>query len=529
MPGTTRSMVGLCLLMAAGCAPETTSPETVAGPAEEAITGGQVENGMQGVVMIRRRGQPHCTGTLIGDRLVLTAGHCVTPTSPSEQNISWSTDLEVFFGVDGAHPVATRKIACVSTEPRFNLNGSPSCNGYAFHDLALITLDADAPASIPRYTVNRTTMTGWEGNRLFYVGYGYSQVNGIIKTGVGTRRSVRIPILMHTCYDHDCDLTQDPFGCINPPVNPMHPVGPWAFTVGEPGHDICGGDSGGPAFVEQNGSYKVAGVSSYGDAVCDTWGVSARVDTHLPFVDSGTCTGVRTQALNQVLSGAADGWIERTVTVGNKGDNANRSMHHDVLFELTGGTGDADLYVSYGTDFDEKTIDPFMPPPQVCFLNKDGNEEKCHMHKAGTYYVKVHGMAAFSGVTLRASYFDAVQGTPQPQPDPDPDPVPNTCCTHYLGGTYGDGACSYGYQCCQGEWHLAGTCGGCTCAETSGRKGCGCGSTPPPGSCHHSAGGLFGNHACTNNSQCCDGAWKSKNACGTCTCTDTWGRNGCGT
>lgn len=46
-------------------------------------------------------------------------------------------------------------------------------------------------------------------------------------------------------------------------------------------------------------------------------------------------------------------------------------------------------------------------------------------------------------------------------------------CTHSLGGTYGNLACSPGYQCCDGRWRGREACGACTCTEETGRAGCG--------------------------------------------------------
>jgi hypothetical protein len=69
----------------------------------------------------------------------------------------------------------------------------------------------------------------------------------------------------------------------------------------------------------------------------------------------------------------------------------------NATFQLSGGTGDADLYVRYGTPPTTSTYD--------CRPYIDGNEEICAMPAtAGTWYVMVHGYSAFSGVTLVGRY-----------------------------------------------------------------------------------------------------------------------------
>ena len=68
-----------------------------------------------------------------------------------------------------------------------------------------------------------------------------------------------------------------------------------------------------------------------------------------------------------------------------------------VQFAISGGTGDADLYVRLGSP---PTTTVFDCRP---FLN--GNNETCTFNpaQAGTYHVMIRGFTAFSGVTLTAS------------------------------------------------------------------------------------------------------------------------------
>jgi acetyl esterase/lipase len=69
----------------------------------------------------------------------------------------------------------------------------------------------------------------------------------------------------------------------------------------------------------------------------------------------------------------------------------------NATFQLSGGTGDADLYVRYGTPPTTSTYD--------CRPYIDGNEEICAMPAtAGTWYVMVRGYTAFANVSLVASY-----------------------------------------------------------------------------------------------------------------------------
>lgn len=70
----------------------------------------------------------------------------------------------------------------------------------------------------------------------------------------------------------------------------------------------------------------------------------------------------------------------------------------NLKFATSGGTGDADLYVKFGSAPTTSSYD--------CRGYTEGNAESCVIAapSSGTYYVKVHAYATFSGVSLTGSY-----------------------------------------------------------------------------------------------------------------------------
>jgi vibriolysin len=67
-------------------------------------------------------------------------------------------------------------------------------------------------------------------------------------------------------------------------------------------------------------------------------------------------------------------------------------------FEISGGTGDADLYVRFGNPPSSSTYD--------CRPYKGGNAETCTFNnpQAGTWYVMLNGYSAYSGVSLKGTH-----------------------------------------------------------------------------------------------------------------------------
>ncbi|TQV89585.1 M4 family metallopeptidase [Aliikangiella coralliicola] len=71
----------------------------------------------------------------------------------------------------------------------------------------------------------------------------------------------------------------------------------------------------------------------------------------------------------------------------------------DIKFDISGGSGDADLYVKFGSAPTDSSYD--------CRPYRNGNTESCSGSQAGgTYYVRVKAYRSFSGVTLVGNYND---------------------------------------------------------------------------------------------------------------------------
>ncbi|MBA6383266.1 S8 family serine peptidase [Colwellia sp. BRX10-6] len=75
----------------------------------------------------------------------------------------------------------------------------------------------------------------------------------------------------------------------------------------------------------------------------------------------------------------------------------------DINFAMTGGSGDADLYVKFGAEPTDSVYD--------CRPYKSGNVESCASTQAGgTYYVRLKAYSDFAGVSLTGSYTEPTTG-----------------------------------------------------------------------------------------------------------------------
>jgi len=75
----------------------------------------------------------------------------------------------------------------------------------------------------------------------------------------------------------------------------------------------------------------------------------------------------------------------------------------NISFEMSGGSGDADMYVSFGSEPTDSSYD--------CRPYVSGNSETCTgTSTGGTYYVRVKAYSTFASVTLTGSYDEDTGG-----------------------------------------------------------------------------------------------------------------------
>ena len=213
---------------------------------------------MATVAITNQPGSYFCSGTLITESVVLTAAHCLedywgNPVDPST--------LQVFFGDNAYGAGEYRQVSEGIQHPQWNRQALS-------RDIALLRLASVAPAGIapiPYLPASQGLTQADVGTTVDFSGFGLTENNTD-----GQKLHVQNTI------DVVCD---DAAGCWN------NQVVQYAMGYDETPGGPCSGDSGGPAYIMRGGTEYVAGITSYGDQNCESFGVSTMADRYASFID----------------------------------------------------------------------------------------------------------------------------------------------------------------------------------------------------------------------------------------------------
>jgi MYXO-CTERM domain-containing protein len=230
------------------CAPEPDADllTKAIGTAPAAIMGGYADDfdtQVVGMVHVSNMGFASCSGTLIAPNVILTARHCVAPTSG---------DGSVQCGITTFGAVYAANELWVTTKAEFTMAPSdyytgmeivlpPATNDFCGNDQAILILDTPIPNTEAVPATPRIDEPVAAGEIYSAIGYGQLYEDG--PSGARYRRDD----LSAECVAEGC---------------PAQFVAPTEW-LGEAG--VCSGDSGGPA-VDSIG--RVVGVASRGGPVC---------------------------------------------------------------------------------------------------------------------------------------------------------------------------------------------------------------------------------------------------------------------
>lgn len=350
------------------------TPAQDSGPIRPYIVGGEESvPGARPWMVSLQRSSHFCGGSLIKNDWVLTAAHCVDGSSTS--GLYAVVGRHAWNGSDGQRIAVSQIIV----HPAYNDSTSDN-------DIALLKLSSASTLGLTLMQLPDAALideAAAPGDLVTVLGWGTTTEGGSIPSNL---REVDVPVVSNST----CNSSSAYNGQI---TSNMMCAG---FASG--GKDSCQGDSGGPLMFTYAGTDYQAGIVSWGEGCArpNKYGVYTKLLNYVSWVNeqiSGT-PPVGTVLENGVpktgLSGASGSQLQFTMNVpaGASG----------LKFTLSGGSGDADMYVRFGAAPTTSTYD--------CRPYLNGNNETCTISTAqtGTYYVMVRGYSAYSGVSLVGNY-----------------------------------------------------------------------------------------------------------------------------
>lgn len=223
----------------------------------------QKQNGLAYISISTTARQTSCAGTLISRNMVLTAAHCLSAGNTVIRSIL------VVFTPNVNEMTDPREIRNYTRRGTVHMIHESFLNPLIITnriDLALIRLDADAPADIQTAELARSQDLTEPGAYLIQAGYG---------------RTVT-----------DRNIPDDTVGVLRQAENML------VLSRSENGNDIvidetergsCGGDSGGPAFATgADGKLILAGVNSRGTLTdsCIGAGIYVNIASHIEWIEA---------------------------------------------------------------------------------------------------------------------------------------------------------------------------------------------------------------------------------------------------
>jgi secreted trypsin-like serine protease len=180
-----------------------------------------------------------CTGSIVAKDLVITAGHCVGPKKEN-MRVAFRTKLS------GTGPVMS--IKGYVRHPDYDDNGGT--NDKNMNDIALIRIDGVLPEGYNTAKLLGNSADLTDGRDVTLAGYGIT--SGARATGVRKNASTSDDDGAGTLRKVDIAIKQARYSETEVLLDQTH------------GKGACHGDSGGPAFLTQNGDLLLFGVTSRG-------------------------------------------------------------------------------------------------------------------------------------------------------------------------------------------------------------------------------------------------------------------------
>lgn len=323
-----------------------------------------------------------CGGSLIANRWVLTAAHCVEDISGT--NIKQLSVRAAFTDLS-KNTGKSAKIKSVHIHKNYTQS-----NGNAA-DLALLELSSGINGIQYLKLASQQIMSnaGQPGDMASVSGWGTLTDGG---NSPNKLQKVNVPIVSN-------QVCNEP-NAYNGQITPTELCA--GYAQGK--KDSCQGDSGGPLVVKDNGDYYQAGIVSWGDGCAqpNKYGVYTRVSAFNEWIQN-TMDGQPTDDTTGGKPPTEEGFLTSGKLVSNLSADKDGEIDYKIRvskdakilwLDIRGGSGDADLMASYNQEpgVNGSTFAPYLT----------GNDENLLIRdpQPGVWHIKIIGYEAFEGVEL---------------------------------------------------------------------------------------------------------------------------------
>lgn len=218
-----------------------------------------------------------CTGSLIAENAVLTAAHC-SYTKKQNLRIVFGLDIDMTMAIrePDVRQMAIRNVKQIIINPGHNPDEEEK--EVDLSDIAIMIFDGGLPPGYKPAQMLTDNSLLQRGVNVRVAGYGVSQID---LDPIDPKKVRNLQDALDygevICDENqrNClsvDMSGD--GVLREAAAPIATVYDTEVFLDESkGQGTCSGDSGGPAYVEQNGQLLLFGVTSRGSALCDNIGV----------------------------------------------------------------------------------------------------------------------------------------------------------------------------------------------------------------------------------------------------------------
>ncbi|MBO9663044.1 MAG: pre-peptidase C-terminal domain-containing protein [Dokdonella sp.] len=191
-----------------------------------------------------------------------------------------------------------------------------------------------------------------------------------------------------------------------PPATNVPPVANFSFTTSGLTANFIDSSTDSDGSITARSWNFGDGTSSTATSPSHTYGAAGAYSVALTVTDNGGLTNTKTQSVT--VSGGGGGnvlqnGVAATGLTASTGNSVTYTLSvpagaTNLKFVTSGGSGDGDLYVKFGSAPTTSSYD--------CRSWNSGNSETCTITtaQAGTYYVMVYAYSTFSGLSLTGSY-----------------------------------------------------------------------------------------------------------------------------